>query len=388
MLWLLSRLTELPKWLSFANVAKHMKMPELEKKLGKLPKMPKMPKVPKMPGPWEDRPWLKWVLAGIMVVLLTAGACVLLNGSSTNEMAASNRQQNVYIKVTSGMDAGTIGMLLQQHGVIESRYKFWLMAKLNGYDSKFKTGSYAFHQNMDPREVLQALVEGTTSTIKFTIPEGYNVREIAKRLSDEGLVDKDEFLKAARDFAPYDYMKKDRKVTYYAEGFLFPDTYEISSDAKAEDILKMMAGNFDRQLTEDMRARAEEMHLSVYELITLASLVEKEARYAEDRPIIAQVFLKRLKIGMPLQSDTTLQYLMDAPKEDVSIKDTKMESPYNTYQNRGLPPGPIANPGEASIQAVLHPANTEYLYFVADRDGHNHYSMTYDEHLTIVDQVR
>ena len=141
-------------------------------------------------------------------------------------------------------------------------------------------------------------------------------------------------------------------------------------------------------LTPEMRDRAKEMNLSIYELITLASMVEKEARFEEDRPMIAQVFFKRLQVGMPLQSDTTLQYLMNGPKEDVSIEDTKMESPYNTYQHQGLPPGPIASPGIAAIRAVLYPADTDYLYFVADRQGHNHYSRSYEEHLAEVERVR
>ena len=157
---------------------------------------------------------------------------------------------------------------------------------------------------------------------------------------------------------------------------------------KAREILLMMARNFDDRLTTDMRQRAANMGLSVFELVTLASLVEKEARFDEDRPVIAQVFLKRLQLGIPLQSDTTIQYLLDAPKEDVTYADTEIESPYNTYQHIGLPPGPIANPGLASIEAVLHPADTDYLYFVADRQGHNHYSRTYSEHLMLVDRVR
>ena len=157
---------------------------------------------------------------------------------------------------------------------------------------------------------------------------------------------------------------------------------------KAREILLMMAGNFDDRLTADMRQRAADMRLSVFELVTLASLVEKEARFEEDRPVIAQVFLKRLQLGIPLQSDTTIQYLLDAPKEEVTYADTEIESPYNTYQHIGLPPGPIANPGLASIEAVLYPADTDYLYFVADRQGHNHYSRTYSEHLTLVDRVR
>ena len=150
----------------------------------------------------------------------------------------------------------------------------------------------------------------------------------------------------------------------------------------------MMAENFEYRLTHSMRDRAYEENLSIYDLITLASLVEKEVRYSEDRPIVAQVFLKRLSLGMPLQTDASLQYLMDVPKEDVTIADTQINSPYNTYLNVGLPPGPIANPGIAAIEAVLYPADTDYLYFVADRSGHNHYSYTYDEHLNLVNQYR
>ena len=137
-----------------------------------------------------------------------------------------------------------------------------------------------------------------------------------------------------------------------------------------------------------MRERAKEEGLSIYDLITLASIVEKEVRYPEDRPIVAQVFFKRLKLDMPLQTDASLQYLMDTPKEDVSIADTKIDSPYNTYQHKGLTPGPIANPGIESINAVLYPADTNYLYFVADRSGHNHYSDNYEEHLKLVNQYR
>ena len=241
---------------------------------------------------------------------------------------------------------------------------------------------------MDPREVLSLIVEGKTTRVRFTIPEGFSVRDIAKRLADEGIVDEQEFLKKAEDYRPYDYIERHANTFYACEGFLFPDTYELGTDMDVDTILKEMSSDFDQRLTKKMRQRAAEEHLSLYELVTLASLVEKEARYEEDRPIIAQVFLKRLAIGMPLQSDTTLQYLRNDPKEDLSLEDTKVDSPYNTYQHEGLPPGPIASPGLAAIEAVLYPASTEYLYFVADRQGHNHYSTNYADHLALVEQVR
>jgi|GEM_PF-37068 len=324
--------------------------------------------------------WKKWTaIAVVAAVLLGAGLFLAFGTSHTIERSDRDAGENIYMVVKPGTTASEISDRLMQLGVIDSRLRFWWLMKLQGDASKFKTGTYAFTPHMDEQAVLDKLVAGDTTVVKFTIPEG---------LADEGLVDEQEFLAEAKDFAPYDYMKKRPNVRYAAEGYLFPDTYVIHSDVSAEGIMKMMAEDFDTRLTPALRQQAAAKGLSIHDLITLASLVEKEARYDEDRPIIAQVFFKRLQMGMPLQSDTTLQYLMAGPKEDVSIEDTKIDSPYNTYQHEGLPPGPIASPGMKSILAVLNPANTDYLYFVADRQGHNHYSQTYDEHLAIVEQVR
>ncbi|WP_288619662.1 endolytic transglycosylase MltG [uncultured Mitsuokella sp.] len=333
--------------------------------------------------------WKKWTaIAVVAAVLLGAGLFLAFGTSHTIERSDRDAGENIYMVVKPGTTASEISDRLMQLGVIDSRLRFWWLMKLQGDASKFKTGTYAFTPHMDEQAVLDKLVAGDTTVVKFTIPEGFGIKEIAKRLADEGLVDEQEFLAEAKDFAPYDYMKKRPNVRYAAEGYLFPDTYVIHSDVSAEGIMKMMAEDFDTRLTPALRQQAAAKGLSIHDLITLASLVEKEARYDEDRPIIAQVFFKRLQMGMPLQSDTTLQYLMAGPKEDVSIEDTKIDSPYNTYQHEGLPPGPIASPGMKSILAVLNPANTDYLYFVADRQGHNHYSQTYDEHLAIVEQVR
>lgn len=333
--------------------------------------------------------WKKWTaIAVVAAVLLGAGLFLAFGTSHTIERSDRDAGENIYMVVKPGTTASEISDRLMQLGVIDSRLRFWWLMKLQGDASKFKTGTYAFTPHMDEQAVLDKLVAGDTTVVKFTIPEGFGIKEIAKRLADEGLVDEQEFLAEAKDFAPYDYMKKRPNVRYAAEGYLFPDTYVIHSDVSAEGIMKMMAEDFDTRLTPALRQQAAAKGLSIHDLITLASLVEKEARYDEDRPIIAQVFFKRLQMGMPLQSDTTLQYLMAGPKEDVSIEDTKIDSPYNTYQHEGLSPGPIASPGMKSILAVLNPANTDYLYFVADRQGHNHYSQTYDEHLAIVEQVR
>ncbi len=336
---------------------------------------------------WDSFTWKHWTAIFICVLLVFVLAFFAFFGMWESR-ATENDGIPIYVKVQSGMTSSDIGEELQNRGVIANKNQFWLMAKLKGYEKQFKAGSYAFHANMHPQEVFDKLLSGATTKYKFVIPEGYSVLDIAKLLEKEGIVDREKFLALAKEFAPYSYMEKDKNSVYRAEGFLFPATYTVSTDVTEQDILKVMAETFDSRLTETMRQEAKEKGLSIYELVTLASLVEKEARYAEDRPIIAQVFFKRMKVGMPLQSDAPFQYLKDAPKEDLSIEDTKVDSPYNTYQHMGLPPGPIANPGVDSIDAVLHPSATDYLYFVADREGHNHYSHTYAEHLDIVDQVR
>ena len=327
---------------------------------------------------------IKYAAAGVIAII------VVFIGISAifSEDEPVENPHRVKFKVKEGMDAAEIARRLEKEGLIDSGFKFRMLAKWGGYEDKLKVGSYNLNTTMTYDEIFQQLLAGEPEVIQFTIPEGFGVRDIAKRLEETGLADREEFLKKAEKFVPYDYVEKRSNVFYYCEGFLFPDTYEVDNDVEVDDILKLMAENFDYRLNKKMRERAKEEGLSIYDLITLASIVEKEVRYPEDRPIVAQVFFKRLKLDMPLQTDASLQYLMDTPKEDVSIADTKIDSPYNTYQHKGLTPGPIANPGIESINAVLYPADTNYLYFVADRSGHNHYSDNYEEHLKLVNQYR
>ena len=326
------------------------------------------------------------IIAAVMVFVIAAVGlwAFLPDGSSVNVEPG----QRVHMKIRPGMDAREIGRALEREGVIDSALRFRLLVKLHGYGDQLKVGTYNFKTGMTYDDVFAKLLAGEQEYVEFTIPEGFTVKDIARRLEEVGIASSREFLHEAKYFAPYYYIEKRENTFYPCEGFLFPDTYTVESDVEVSTILNLMAEDFDERLTPTLRRRAQELGLSIYDLITLASIVEKECRYPEDRPIVAQVFFKRLAIGMPLQTDASLQYLMDAPKEDVTIADTEIESPYNTYQNFGLTPGPIANPGMAAIEAVLYPAETDYLYFVADRQGHNHYSNSYDEHLALVNQYR
>ncbi|MGM9539932.1 endolytic transglycosylase MltG [Anaerovibrio sp.] len=330
-----------------------------------------------------------YIASGLGVLIaVAAGAVLFAMSCAFSDVTSVDGDDVVYVRIKPGMNSSQIGQLLEKQGVIDSQAKFWLAVKLNNADSRFQAGVFELQRNMKTGDALSVLINGRSVAVRVTVPEGLNVRQVAKLFAEQGLADEKEFLAEARHFAPYDYIKDVPEADYRIEGFLFPDTYDFANDATPRDIMQRMADEFDRRLTQDMRRQAEERQLSIYELVTLASLVEKEARYSEDRPVIAQVFFKRLAINMPLQTDTTLQYLREEVKEDLSIEDTKMESPYNTYLHYGLPPGPIASPGMASIEAVLKPSDTDYLYFVADRSGHNHYGYTYDEHLGLVEQVR
>ena len=343
----------------------------------------------------EDISWkyIAAVTGGVLFCIFVVGAVLIFADSPTNFISQTVSEENsaekrIHIKIQGGMSTAEIADALAEKNVISNSFKFRLLSRLRGYDNQMKPGTYVFREGMADDEVFAKILNGEKQIMTFTIPEGFTVKDIAKRLYSLDIADEEDFLKAAENFAPYDYMKKHKNVFYATEGFLFPDTYTVESDASIEDILKVMAANFDNRLTPDIRSRAKEKNLSIYDLAILASLVEKEVRYPEDRAVVAQVFFKRLQLNMPLQTDASLQYLMDAPKEDVSIEDTKIDSPYNTYQYAGLPPGPVANAGMEAIEAVLNPADTDYLYFVADRQGHNHYAATYDEHLELVNQYR
>ena len=352
-----------------------------------LPKLG-MPKfgTPKLEPPSGFFSLMNAAIIGVIVLIIGAiGAWTFIPDGSNVDAEPGKR---VKMKIRPGMDAREIGRALERENVIDSSLRFRLLTKLHGYGDQLKIGTYNFKTGMTYTEVFEKLLAGEQEYVQFTIPEGFTVKDIAKRLEKVGLANEDEFLDIAETFAPYSYVEKHSDTFYRCEGFLFPDTYTVESDVDPHTLLNMMAEDFDQRLTPSMRRRAADEGLSIYDLVTLASLVEKEVRYAEDRPIVAQVFFKRLALGMPLQTDASLQYLMDAPKEDVTIADTQIDSPYNTYQHFGLTPGPVANPGLDAIEAVLYPANTDYLYFVADRQGHNHYSYSYEEHLALVNQYR
>jgi UPF0755 protein len=320
----------------------------------------------------------------LLVSLLCLGGVVY----GLSQQATPTLGEKFVIQVKPGMGASSIGTLLYEQGVIKSVFLFQVVAKFQGMESSLQAGEYILHRNMTMQQIVAMLAKGEITYQQITIPEGYTVEQIAKLLQESNLGDAQKFKAVAQQFVPYSYMNNDNsQVVYKAEGYMFPDTYRISKGATEEQILKMMTSEFDKKFTEKMRSRASELQLSIKNVIILASLVEKEAQLPADRPIIAGVFLNRLKADMPLQSCATIQYILGYPKAELSVQDTEIPSAYNTYQHMGLPPGPIANPGMAAINAVLYAQDTEYLYFVADKQGAHHFSKTYEEHLNAIEQV-
>ncbi len=265
---------------------------------------------------------------------------------------------------------------LKASGVIRSSWHFVLMTRLRGNAHRLKAGDYRISDAMTPGRIMGKIVSGEVDYRKFTLPEGYSMYQAAELLEQKGYFSKEAFLQKCRD---REFLSRLGLKESSVEGYLFPATYNLSRGRSEEDLLEQMVEQFNKSYTAIQGA--EGVHrLSRHEIVTLASIIEKEAVTAEERPIISSVFHNRLRIGMPLQSDPTAVYGFRAFTGKVSKADIERVSPYNTYLNKGLPPGPIGNPGREALQAAMKPADTDYLYFVARQDGTHHFSRNLAEH--------
>lgn len=305
------------------------------------------------------------------------------------ESPASDDSTPILFTITPGETATTIATRLERAGLIRDAKIFRLLVRYRGVDSQLEAGDYQLRPNMSLEEIVNALQSGRPSEATITIPEGWRVEEIAEMLEERELVEAEEFLRAVREGEfDYDFLS-DRPEGVSLEGYLFPDTYGIPPDFEAIEIVEMMLANFGRRFTPEMHQEAARRGMSIHEVLTIASLVEREARIPEERPIIASVYLNRLEAGWLLESDATAQYALGYQegtgqwwKSPISLEEmTQVDSLYNTYLYPGLPPGPICNPGLASIQAVINPAVTNYMYFYHKGDGSHAFAETYEEHL-------
>jgi len=291
-------------------------------------------------------------------------------------------EESVTLTISPETTTSEIAELLKHKGVIRSATLFKCYAVLFNIDEKLKAGTYIFEGTQTFSKVAAELQKGSTKLITFTVPEGYTMEQIAELLSDKGCIKKEDFFKAVEGMKfKFPYTDQLPKGKQNLEGFLFPDTYKIPDYYSAEDIIQMMLNRFVEIYSPQYEKRARELGISTLEVITLASIIEREAQKPEERPIIAAVFHNRLNKGMKLESCATVQYALGEVKPVLTLEDLKVQSPYNTYINEGLPPGPICSPGEASIKAALYPADVPYYYFVAKKDRSHVFSRTYEEHL-------
>ena len=248
-----------------------------------------------------------------------------------------------------------------------------------------KAGNYEITAGMSDAEIIDIIASGKTRYNKFTVPEASSIPQIAAKLEKEKLGSAEAFQQAAIDYAPYPYMETPNPhVIYKAEGFAYPATYDLPEGATEKEILATMVKEFNRRLDEELKNQIKASGMSIRDVVNLAAMVEKEAVHEDEMPLIAGVFLNRLHKNMPIQSDTTIQYLLGHQKGDLRYDDLKVDSPYNTYLYPGLPPGPIASPSEQAIKAVLNPQKSDYLYFVADKDGYHRFTKTYEEHKAMI----
>jgi UPF0755 protein len=280
------------------------------------------------------------------------------------------------ISFPAGSGIRKLAAELKFAGIIRSSWHFILVTRLRGHAHHLKAGDYRFNDGMPPPDILKKLVDGDVDYRRFVLPEGYSIYQAAELLNQKGYFKRDEFLKVCSDPG---VLKRLNIPAATPEGYLYPATYNLSRDDKVEQLLAQMVGQsikiFADVLGKDQQNRADR-----HEILTLASMIEKEAVSPEEKPLISSVFHNRLRIGMPLQSDPTAVYGVRAFQGKVTGADIRRTSPYNTYLVKGLPPGPIGNPGADAIRAALHPADTKYLYFVARQDGTHQFSRTLEEH--------
>ena len=286
-------------------------------------------------------------------------------------------QQQTIFRVAKGQSFQTIAENLQDRGLVSHPNKFRILARIKGADKSIHTGEYLLAADMSPNQILEKLVTGRVRLHKFTVPEGYRILQIAPIVEAAGLVSQAEFHKAATDGAAAKKMGIEADTF---EGYLFPDTYYFPRNTGAEQIVSAMVARLRSLFPDRWKARTEELGFTLHQILTLASIIEKETGTASERPIISSVFHNRMKKGMRLETDPTVIYGIKNFDGNLTRKHLTTRTPYNTYKIRGLPPGPIASPGLAAIEAALYPADTAYLFFVSRKDRTHQFSATLAEH--------
>jgi UPF0755 protein len=328
---------------------------------------------------------IRTVFKVIIVMALAAAVLLVIVVTDVTRRPGAAGGEAVRVVVAEGEGFAAVLADLQGNGLVKRAWTFEFFARVLGHDRHIKRGTYEFRPGTPPVDILRALVRGDILSVRVTIPEGYTSWQIAGAFRPAG-VDSTAVLAATRD---PELLAALRVPVPTLEGYLFPDTYLVPFGSTAREVVGQMLHRLAADWTSSDERRAAELGMSRHAVLTLASIIEAEARVADERPKVSAVYHNRLARGMRLEADPTVAYAMGGFRGRLYYKDLKIDSPYNTYRNTGLPPGPICSPGASSIQAALHPdAGERALYFVARGDGRHVFSTTLREHNTAVQEAR
>jgi UPF0755 protein len=331
---------------------------------------------------------MKQLLLGLVLIVMgvgVAGGWFYLRAQAPYRGYQGAEQ---FVEIPPGASSFAIGERLVAGGVVRDLPTYRLTLWLSGQGRRLKAGEYRFDHAMTPREVIDKIARGDAFVVTLTFPEGLTIAEMAKIFESHGLGAAAAFVEAAQDAALiHDLDPAARNL----EGYLFPETYAVPRKTDAQKLVRLMVGRFRHVFTQELRDAAAARQLSVRQAVALASIVEKETAKAEERPLVAAVYVNRLRLRMPLQADPTVIFAIQQTGTytgNLRHDDLIVDSPYNTYRYPGLPPGPIASPGRASLDAAVHPAESDALYFVSRNDGSHVFAETLDEHNRNVQQYQ
>lgn len=340
---------------------------------------------------------VKKLAIAVLVLILIAGGAMFYAWNGMKPVASSDTP--VEFTIEPGMRTVQIADLLEEKGLIKNALLFKGYLKVKNEGSRFMAGTYETKPGASYDQLIAMLNNGEVKPeemIRFTIPEGYTVLQMSETISKESGLDAKEFVKLADqstwDLSIVNEIPKDEPLRHHLEGYLFPATYELPKDSTEQEVIQVMLGQMEKRLSEipDWENLLKERGLTLHELLTVASLVEREVVAEKERALVAGVIYNRLEQDMKLEIDATVQYLLDKPKERLLYKDLEVDSPYNTYRNKGLPPGPISSPSLASIEAALKPEHSDYLFYVTKKDGTQEhlFAKTYKEHLQNIEKSK
>lgn len=315
-----------------------------------------------------------WAIAITGVIVLTAVLEIYVPKSFEQDTVISYSAQK-------GVGGADIATDLQNKGVINNSWVFKLYVFLTGKYNSLQAGIYDISPSMSVAAIANKFITGDVAKNKITLIEGWDIQDIAKYLEAKNYYNREEFNDAAHvDYGTYYAFLSSKPKKASLEGFLFPDTYRVPVGASSDELIKMALNNFGKKLTPELRQEIAKQHKTVFQIVTMASIIEKEVRTLDDKKVISGIMWKRIANGVPLQVDSTVNYITNRSDVSVAIKDTQIDSPYNTYKYRGLPAGPISNPGMDSILAAIYPTKSEYWFYISARTGQTIFSKTLTDH--------